>query len=187
MSKTVAITYMRANPVTTGHEKVYNRLLSIKDAEHYVMLSATHDKDKNPLSPSDKLRFAKIVFKGAKVEIVGGGFIKAIEKVSPANKLVIVVGDDRIDNIRTLAIKYNHIYYDFDQIDVISSGTRAGNAISATKMRKWASQNDFESFASGCSKKMTDEQKREMFDLTRAGMGETDHNTINECVLFDFD
>lgn len=185
--KTVAMTYMRANPVTTGHEMVYNRLLAVKNAEHYIFLSSSHDKIKNPLSAEDKLRFAKIVFKAADVEIVRGGFIQAIKKVSPADKLVIVVGDDRIEDIKAKANKYNHKEFEFGEIDVISSGTRLGDAISATKMRKWAADGDFDKFAAGCSKKMTIEQKREMYDLVREGMGENPNKPINESVLFAFD
>lgn len=169
--KHVSLTYMRANPITRdGHEKVYNRVLAVRGAEPHIFLSTSHDSKKNPLSPEDKLRFAKKIFKAADVQLVKGGYIEALKKVSPADKVTIVVGGDRVDVIETLANKYNHKDFDFGEIKIINAGGREGDAISASKMRELAAEGKQDEFVAQLSNKLSADEKTEMYQLTRKGM-----------------
>lgn len=169
--KHVALTYMRANPITReGHEKVYNRVVGIRGAEPHIFLSTSHDSKKNPLAPEDKLRFAKKIFKAADVQLVKGGYIEALKKVSPTDKVTIIVGGDRVEVIETLANKYNHKDFDFEEIEIVNAGGREGNAISASKMRALAAEGKEDEFVAELSNKLTKQEKHEMYQLTREGM-----------------
>ena len=73
----------------------------------------------------------------------------------------IVVGADRQAEFENLAQKYNGELYDFDQIRVVSAGVRDADAegvegMSASKMRKAAAENDFETFSKGVPKSLDD-------------------------------
>lgn len=169
--KHVALTYMRANPITReGHEKVYNRVIGVRGAEPHIFLSTSYDSKKNPLAPEDKLRFAKKIFKAADVQLVKGGYIEALKKVSPADKVTIIVGGDRVEVIETLANKYNHKDFDFGEIEIVNAGGREGNAISASKMRALAAEGKENEFVAELSNKLTKQEKHEMYQLTREGM-----------------
>lgn len=165
----VAITYGRFQGIHQGHQLVYNRILSVRNAKHYVFTSGKHDNEKNPLSPTDKLALLKKAFPAATVEIVSGGYIEAFKRVSPANKLTIVVGEDRKDVVEKLANKYNHKEYDFNKIEVIDAGSRLGT-YSASRMRKYVADDDYESFAKEAASKLTDQDKKKMFELIKQGM-----------------
>ena len=165
------LTYMRANPITRdGHEKVYNRMLGIRGANVHVFLSTSHDSKKNPLKPEDKLRFAKKIFKAADVQLVKGGYIEALKKISPADKVTVIVGGDRVDAVKALLTKYNHKEFEFKEIEVVNAGGREGSAISASKMRTLASLGKKEEFVDQLSNKLTPTEKEEMYHLTRQGM-----------------
>lgn len=163
----VVITYIRANPPTKAHELVYNRIVGIPNADHYVFVSSKSGDPKNPLTPVEKLPFLKKMFKAANVEIVAGGFIEGIKKVSPRKNLYIVVGGDRAGPIEMLANKYNHKLYDFDNIEIVNAGSRTANPLSATKMRQWAVDQDKDSFFKGASDKLSDQDKQKLYDLVR--------------------
>ena len=167
-SSTKSMSYGRFNPVTKAHDHVYNRVIAVKDADCYIFASAKTGDKKNPLTPEQKLPFLKKQFKAATVEIVAGGYIEAFKRLSPADKLVIVVGGDRIDVVEKLANKYNHKEYEFKQIEVLDAGSRQHDTLSATKMRQWTLDNDKESFFKGCSDKLSAQDKQKLFDLTRS-------------------
>ena len=62
--------------------------------------------------------------------------------------VTIVVGQDRLPEFQSLAQKYNGELYEFEEIKVISAGTRDADAeglegMSASKMRDAAAKDDF--------------------------------------------
>ena len=95
--------------------------------------------------------------------------------------LVMVVGDDRVREFRALLDKYNgvkgkHGFYNFKSIDVVSAGARDPDSdgvegMSASKMRQFAADNDFTSFAQGLSKSMNTKDSKKLFNDVRTGMG----------------
>ena len=69
-SKTVVSTLIRANPYTIAHEGLVNHVHQLSkdlDADHQVILSGSHDNKLNPLSPEQKLRYAKLANPGVNV------------------------------------------------------------------------------------------------------------------------
>ena len=174
MAKNICLTYGRMNPPSKAHLHVYNRIVATKDAKHYVFVSSKTGDKKNPLTPQQKLPFLKKMFPAATVEIVSGGYIEAFKKVSPADKLVIVVGGDRVDVVEKLANKYNHKEYDFDEIQVINAGSRQHDTLSATKMRQWAKDGDKQAFFDGCSDRLSKDDKQHLYDLVRSQLEKLD-------------
>jgi nicotinic acid mononucleotide adenylyltransferase len=160
----IAFTFGRFNPPTIGHEKLLNKLASVRADNYFVFLSRSEDSDKNPLSYRLKVATMKRMFPRHARSIV----------VSPSNRvfdiatdlydkgvteITMVVGSDRVREFETLLKKYNdvksrHGYYDFDRINIVSAGERDPDAegatgMSASKMRAAARKDDFESFKKG--------------------------------------
>lgn len=178
MNKTLAFTFGRFSPPTIGHEKLVNAVKK-HSGDTRVYLSHTVDKKKNPLKYADKLRFARkafgnIVFESPQKTIIG--ILQDAEK--SYNKIIMVVGSDRVEEFKTLLNKYNGKEYKFDEIQVVSAGERDPDAsdvsgMSASKMREAATAGDFSSFKQGLPKKLQTTAK-EVFDMVREGMGITE-------------
>ena len=96
------------------------------------------------------------------------------------DKLVLVVGSGRVDDFTSLLNSYNgikskHGFYEFKEIEVISAGERDPDAdgasgMSASKMRRTATQGDFEAFQMGASSELTVKDKRNMMNDVRKGL-----------------
>jgi nicotinic acid mononucleotide adenylyltransferase len=181
-SKTVVMAFGRFNPITSGHQKLVNRVIteaSKRKADAVVFASHSQDKKKNPLSYDDKIRYMQIAF---------GNIVKksknrtALEVAKDLQKsydnLVFVVGSDRVEEFNRLLQKYNGIEYNFDSIEVVSAGERDPDAddvtgMSASKMRGFAAEGNFESFKSGLPTKLQRIAKS-VYDDVRRGMGLTE-------------
>ena len=90
--------------------------------------------------------------------------------------VTIIVGSDRQAEFESLATKYNGDLYNFDNIRVVSAGTRDSDAegvegMSASKMRKAVVDDDFEAFKKGVPKGVSDSDVQSLFDAVRTGMG----------------
>ena len=104
----------------------------------------------------------------------------AVDLSGKYDKLVMVVGSDRVDDFTSLLNSYNgikskHGFYEFKEIEIISAGERDPDAdgasgMSASKMRKAATQGDFEAFQSGASSELTVREKRNMMNDVRKGL-----------------
>ena len=58
----LAFTFGRFNPPTIGHEKLINKVASVRADDYRIYLSRSEDPKKNPLSPRDKLSLMKQMF-----------------------------------------------------------------------------------------------------------------------------
>ena len=170
------MTFMRANPPTIGHERVVNHVMDLaKDlgAGHSIVLSHSHDGDKNPLTAEQKLRHAKLAFPGANVTTSSPDAPSLLYHAANLHKqgvrnLHLVVGQDRVDQFNKLLNQYNgvegpHGYFNFDNVRIHSAGGRDPDAegvegVSGTGQRKHARANDFDSFRAGAPSRMSDEQ-----------------------------
>ena len=162
--KSIAFTFGRFNPPTSGHEKLIRKVKSISANDHKIYLSRSQDSKKNPLSPDVKFRFMRDIFKAYRQDL----------EISPTNMVLdlltklhnknysdvtMVVGSDRVREFENILNKYNdvksrHGYYNFDKINVVSAGERDPDAegttgISASKMRDAAAKGDVETFKKG--------------------------------------
>ena len=162
--KSLAFSFGRFNPPTTGHEKLINKVASVRADDYKIYLSRSQDPKKNPLSPRQKLGIMKRMFPrhARNIEINTTNMIldictKLYQK--GYSDITMVVGSDRVREFDTIIKKYNdiksrHGYYNFDNISVVSAGERDPDAdnvsgMSASKMRAAASTNDIASFRRG--------------------------------------
>jgi len=181
---TAVIGWGRMNPITSGHEKLVNKIKEIarkQGATPHVFLTHTQDAKKNPLSYDDKVMLAQKAFGNIIHKSKSKTIMQAMAELQAKyNKIILVVGADRIKEFDTLLNKYNGKDYSFDSIEVVSAGDRAdpdseeaksmtADAMSASVMRKLASEGDFEKFKKGLPKKLVPAAK-EIYDMVRSGM-----------------
>jgi len=91
----------------------------------------------------------------------------------------VVVGSDRMEEFEKIANKYNGEgkKYNFQAINLISAGDRdedAGDeisAMSASKLRKAATDGDFDTFSKGIPNTLSVRRKKELYKDLRLQMG----------------
>lgn len=162
--KTLAFTFGRFNPPTIGHEKLINKVASVRADDYRIYLSRSEDPKKNPLSPRDKLSVMKSMFPRHARKIMINPTNMILDICTDLYKqgfteIFMVVGSDRVREFETIINKYNdvksrHGYYNFDNINVLSAGERDPDAegatgMSASKMRAAAAKGDLASFKKG--------------------------------------
>jgi len=187
--KDVVFTFGRYNPPTVGHEKLFDKVASVakqNKASYRIYASQSSDPKKNPLDSNTKVKVLRKMFpKHARSIMANKGIKTAMNAASALHdqgftSATMVVGDDRVQEFKTLLNKYNgaegrHGYYNFkDGINVVSAGARDPDAegvegMSASKMRKAAADNDFSNFKLGLPKGYKDGQK--LFNDIRSAMG----------------
>lgn len=178
-------TFIRSNPPTIGHERVVDyvqQLAKDLDSDHSIVLSHSHDGDKNPLSPDQKLRHAKIAFPGANVKTSSEKAPSLMYHLSDLHSkgvknLHLVVGQDRVKQFNDLINQYNgkegpHGYYHFDNIKVHSAGGRDPDAegiegVSGTSQRQHARTGNFDNFRAGAPSRMNDAQAMSLMNDIR--------------------
>ena len=184
----VFFTFGRMNPPTIGHGKLIDALVKkSKGADYKIYVSQSQDAKKNPLSYSDKIKHLRKMFpKNGRNIIVDKTARNAIDIATKLydmgyKKVTMVVGGDQVRTFEVLLNKYNgkkarHGFYNFESINIVSAGRRDPDAegvegMSATKMRQAASDNDYQTFAQGIPKSMSDKDTRKLFNDVRKGMG----------------
>ena len=179
----LTIVFGRFNPPTTGHEKLLQMAKkTAAGGSLKIYPSRTQDPKKNPLDPDMKASYMRKMFPEFEEEIINDPEMKSIFDVLTTadedgyENVNIVVGSDRQSEFESLAQKYNGELYNFDLIRTISAGTRDADApglegMSASKLRKAASEGDYKSFRSGTPKKFDDADAMALFNATRQGMG----------------
>lgn len=149
------------------------------DADHIVAVSATHNKKKNPLDIKTKYKYLKLLFPYINFQQATKDcptfmhFLVALNK--KYDELVMITGEDRINEYTRLIEKYNGVEFNYSHISVISAGNRKDCDVgvcgsSSTKMRQFALDGDLESFIANCP---TDnrEYATALYGEVRHGMG----------------
>ena len=167
---TAVIAWGRMNPMTAGHEKLVKKVMNVAKAEKGIPhIFLTHSQgaksksgkgavNKDPLSYDDKIKFAQKAF-GPVVKKSPAKTIMQLFKLleKQFNKVVLVVGSDRVTEFNQTMTKYNGKEYNFDDIKIVSAGQRDEDAddvsgISGTKMREYA-KTDMKKFTAKLTKK----------------------------------
>jgi len=186
--KVAYYTFGRLNPPTTGHGKLLDALAQKAGKnDYFVFLSQTQDKKKNPLDYTTKVKHVRKMFpRHARRVMINKKVRTAFDASTDLyNKgyrsAVFVAGSDRVREFETLLNKYNgvkgaHGFYNFKSISVVSAGERDPDAegvsgMSASKMRMFASDNDFASFTQGLPTTMANKDAKKLFMDVRNGMG----------------
>ena len=178
----MTVAFGRFNPPTTGHERLMNKVKQVAGKGNYeIYPSRSNDPDKNPLDPDTKIGYmqqmfpqhAKHIMNNAKTRTIFDALKGANER--GAKSVNIEVGQDRKAEFENLANKYNNKLYKFDRIKVVSAGDRDPDgdgisAMSASKLRKAAADDDFDTFRTGIPQSMKDENARKLYTAIQKGM-----------------
>ena len=178
----MTVAFGRFNPPTTGHERLMNKVKQVAGKGNYeIYPSRSNDPKKNPLDPETKIGYMQQMFPTHAKHIVNNPNAKTIfdalkgASERGAKSVNIVVGQDRQAEFQNLANKYNNKLYKFDRINVISAGDRDPDgegisAMSASKLRKAAADDDFDTFRTGIPQSFEDDKARELYNALRKGM-----------------
>lgn len=175
------ISFGRMNPPTVGHQKLVDKVKETarsRSGKPMIFLSHTQDSKKNPLSYNDKIKFARTAFGR---DVIKPSRSKTIIQIAQElegryDDLVLVVGEDRVREFTSLLNKYNGKDYSFNNIEVISAGTRDPDSsdvsgMSASKMRGYVSSGDEDSFRKGLPFALQGQADR-VFDLVDRNLRE---------------
>jgi hypothetical protein len=191
----VVTSFGRMNPPTyIGHGAVVSKVKEIADelkAPSVIALSRSQDPEKNPLSGDQKLKHAKRMFPDANIMLAdedAKDMMAHIKKLGQKGHkhLVLVVGSDRVEEMKKLVEKYKDDF-GFKKVDVVSSGERdvesdkedtnkpkteeeKRRGMSATKMRGHAIRGQYSEFKAGMHPNASEEHTREMYNEVRQGM-----------------
>jgi hypothetical protein len=181
---TAVLGWGRMNPITSGHEILVNKVKAVarqNKATPIIYISHSQDAKKNPLSYNDKVMLAKKAFGNIIQKSDSKTIIQIMAELENRfDKVILVAGDDRVPEFDKLLNKYNGTSYNFKEIEVVSAGKRAdpdsddakdmsAANMSASVMRKLASQGDLEAFRKGLPKGLQADYK-EVYDMVRSGM-----------------
>lgn len=183
--KSVAFTFGRFNPPTTGHEKLIRKVKSIRTDKFYIFPSWSENPKKDPLPHKIKVSYLKRAFSKFSKNIISDSRAKTalgalvILYEMGFEEVTMVVGSDRIDDFRKLLNKYNgidstHGYYEFPvDIRVVSAGERDPDAegiegMSASKLRAAVVARDKELFISGLPSGLSSNDRENLYiDLSK--------------------
>ena len=178
----MTVAFGRFNPPTTGHERLLNKVKQVAGKGNYeIYPSRSNDPAKNPLDPDTKIGYMQQMFPNHAKHIMNNPNTRTIfDALKGANErgaksVNIVVGQDRQKEFENLANKYNNKLYKFDRINVISAGDRDPDgegisAMSASKLRKAAADDDFDTFRTGIPQSLKDDRARELYAAIQKGM-----------------
>ena len=181
----VVFAFGRLNPPTIGHQKLIDKVITMAKRVKglpVLYVSASQDKNKNPLTAKQKLDYLKKIYpRGIQLmpatgnertfmEIVKNRFDKRYTDV------YMVAGSDRVLEFKKLIKKYNGKDYNFDTVNVVSAGERDPDAegvtgMSASKMRALAKQNNYKDFRSGLMKNTKEKDAMKLFKDLKNQMG----------------
>ena len=185
--KHAVLAFGRMNPITSGHEKLVQKVKDIADnvgGSHHIVLSHSQDSKKNPLTAAQKLKHAKRAFPGTNFSTSDKDaptYLKQAEKLHKqgVTHLHMVGGSDRAESFHKYLHQYNGTHkgalYNFKSIKIHSAGERDPDAegttgISASKMRDHATKGNFKEFKKGVPSSMSHEHAKHMYNDVRRGM-----------------
>ena len=178
----ISITFGRFNPPTTGHEALIKKVANTaKNGEYRIYPSRSQDPKKNPLDPSEKIKFMKKAYPDHSNAIQNNEEMRTIFDVLTTvdtegySEVNLVVGGDRVSEFTSLANKYNGKAYNFEKINVVSAGARDPDAdglegMSASKLRKAAADDDYDGFRKGCPKALKPKDCEQLFSSLQSSM-----------------
>ena len=194
MKKTAVITYMRANPPTLGHSRIFKMMDDYSknnNTDAIVFLSLTQDKKKNPLSWEDKVTFLDRILKEKYPHVridrsKAKNIFFAMRSLNNKYKNIIVLaGADRAEEYDRQLHKYNGHpnEYSFDNIEVIPLNRDPDESyesgLSATKVRQAVINNDFKSYRRAIDS-FDEDLIKDMWNKLRKGLNIEEASLIEE-------
>ena len=167
----LTLAFGRFNPPHMGHEKLIKtaKTAAGKGALR-IYPSRSQDAKKNPLDAENKAELMKQMFPDHAGSIVNDPNARTIFDVLKQahddgySSVKIVAGGKRVQEFDKLAKDYNGKLYDFSNIETVSAGERdekkgGVEALSASKQRKAAAENNYDEFVKGLPKKFASDEK----------------------------
>jgi hypothetical protein len=182
---TLTVAFGRFNPPTIGHQQLMDVAAQSasqdEDGQYLIFPSRSQDKKKNPLDPDTKISYMQKFYPNHAGNIVNDANTKTIFdvlKMAHNNGYAgvrIIGGGDRVKEFEKLSNQYNGQLYNFDNIEVVSSGDRDPDAkgvegMSASRMRLAAAEGDFKTFRSGLPPEVKPAEAKELFNILRGAM-----------------
>jgi len=178
----LTVVFGRFNPPTVGHKKLLDAAKKAAGKGSLkIYPSRSQDPKKNPYDPDEKVDIMKQSFPDHADSIVNDPNSRTIFDVLKQgygdgySSVKIVVGGDRVKEFEKLSGDYNGKLYDFSSVETVSAGERDPDAegvegMSASKMRKAAADNDFETYRQGVPDIIDDKTAKQMMNSLRKRM-----------------
>tara|TARA_R100001460_G_scaffold28625_1_gene57282 strand:- start:1237 stop:2514 length:1278 start_codon:yes stop_codon:yes gene_type:complete len=182
---TLTLAFGRFNPPHAGHQQlmdIASQAAEQEDGGEYIIVpSRSQDKKKNPLDADTKVKVMRSMFPQHSERIVNDGANRTIFDVLKKahndgyTNVRIVAGQDRVKEFDKLSQNYNGQLYQFDNMEVVSSGDRDPDSegvegLSSSRMRLAAAEGDFKTFRAGMPEGVPRKSAMELFDTVRQSM-----------------
>ena len=187
--ETVVFGFGRFNPPTIGHEKLIEKVASVAGSNPFFIYPSHTQGPKDPLPHAKKVAWMRMMFPKYKRNIVADKKAKTAIQIAEKlyndgyKNLIMVAGSDRLKEFETLLTRYNDApdkkgkqLFKFDSVKIISAGERDPDAegvsgMSASKMRKAATDGKFDDFKTGIPATLNDADKKKLYFEVRKNMG----------------
>ena len=181
---TLTLAFGRFNPPHAGHQQLMDiaaQSAEQEESDYIIVPSRSQDPKKNPLDADTKISMMRQMFLQHSERIVNDGANRTIFDVLKKahndgyTNVRIVAGQDRVKEFDKLSQNYNGQLYQFDNMEVISSGDRDPDAegmegLSSSRMRLAAAEGDFKTFRAGLPEGTPRKMAMTLFDTVRQTM-----------------
>ena len=181
---TLTLAFGRFNPPHAGHQQLMDiaaQSAETEESDYIIVPSRSQDAKKNPLDADTKISMMRQMFPQHSERIVNDGANRTIFDVLKKahndgyTNVRIVAGQDRVKEFDKLSQNYNGQLYQFDNMEVISSGDRDPDSdgvegLSSSRMRLAAAEGDFKTFRAGLPEGTPRKMAMTLFDTVRQSM-----------------
>ena len=186
---TLTLAFGRFNPPHAGHLQLMDvaaqsaaQSAELGNGDDYIIVpSRSQDPKKNPLDADTKISMMRQMFPQHSERIVNDGANRTIFDVLKKahndgyTNVRIIAGQDRVKEFDKLSQNYNGQLYQFDNMEVVSSGDRDPDAegmegLSSSRMRLAAAEGDFKTFRAGLPEGTPRKMAMTLFDTVRQTM-----------------
>ena len=181
---TLTLAFGRFNPPHAGHQQLMDIAAASaaqEESDYIIVPSRSQDPKKNPLDADTKVSVMRQMFPQHSERIVNDGANRTIFDVLKKahndgyTNVRIVAGQDRVKEFDKLSQNYNGQLYQFDNMEVISSGDRDPDSdgvegLSSSRMRLAAAEGDFKTFRAGLPEGIPRKSAMTLFDTVRQSM-----------------
>ena len=190
---TLTLAFGRFNPPHAGHLQLMDvaaqsaaKSAELGNGDDYIIVpSRSQDPKKNPLDADTKVSLMRQMFPQHSERIVNDGANRTIYDVLKKahndgyTNVRIIAGQDRVKEFDKLSQNYNGQLYQFDNMEVVSSGDRDPDAegmegLSSSRMRLAAAEGDFKTFRAGLPEGTSRKMAMSLFDTVRQTMNVKD-------------
>lgn len=159
-----------------GHGLLFKKALFLREENPELDIKiflSTQQNIKNPLPFDVKSSYIKRLFPEVKdfIQNKSCSEIFSIMRLldDEYDKIILLVGSDRVDHFKNILDSYNGTQYQYQEIEVLDCGNRADNTLSGTQMRTYVYSYDYENFRDSLPD-VPEELKEEFFNVCKGYM-----------------